>query len=334
MDMITQGLTGALVSQAAARPGQARVAAVIGFVAGLLADADILIRSADDPLLTLEFHRQFTHSLLFVPLGGLIAALLLWPFLRRRLGFGRLYLFAVLGYLPSGLLDASTSFGTQLLWPFSDVRIAWNLIAIVDPVFTLLLALAAGIALVRYAPAVARLGIGLALVYLAFGLTQRERAEALALDLAAERGHRVARIEVKPTLGNLILWRSIYESDGRFHVDAVRVGVLSSPRVYEGGSLTRFVPAEAEWLRSDSVLARDIARFARFSDGFLARHPERSEVLGDVRYAMLPNSVEPLWGVEMEPARPDRHVEFRTFRQADAATRKAFWGMLRGRAPD
>lgn len=334
MDLITQGLTGAVVAQAAASRGQARLGAAIGFFGGLLADADVLIRSADDPLLTLEFHRQFTHALLFVPLGGLIAAVLLWPFLRRKLGFGRLYLFAVLGYLPSGLLDASTSFGTQLLWPFSDARIAWNLIAIIDPVFTLSLAGALAFGMVRRAPAAARTGLGLALVYLLFGLVQRERAEELAVELAQVRGHRVERIELKPTLGNLILWRSIYESGGRFHVDALRVGMLAGPRVYEGGSLGRFAPDEAAWLPEDSVLAADIARFSRLSDGFIALHPERPWVLGDVRYAMLPNAVRPLWGIAMDPAEPDRHVEFRTFRDADAATRHAFWAMLRGRAPD
>lgn len=333
MDIITQGLAGALVAQSAARPGQARRAAAIGLLAGMLADADILIRSPDDPLLNLEYHRQFTHSLAFVPLGGLIAALLLWPLLRRRLEFGRLYLFAVLGFLPSGLLDTATSFGTQLLWPFSDARIAWNAIAIVDPLFSLILVAALGIGIARHAPGAARLGLVLAVLYLLIGVGQRERAEAVALQVAQERGHRVERIEVKPTLGNLLLWRSIYESDGRFHVDAVRAGVLK-PRVYEGGTVARFEPEEADWLRPGSVLEQDIARFTRFSDGFVARHPQRPWVLGDVRYAMLPTAVQPLWGIEMDPARQDRHVEFRTFRQADAATRQAFWDMLRGRPSD
>ena len=66
-----------------------RRAAFIGLVAGVLADADVFIR-ADDPLIVLEYHRHFTHALLFVPVGALIAALLCWP-LRGGLGFARIY---------------------------------------------------------------------------------------------------------------------------------------------------------------------------------------------------------------------------------------------------
>ncbi|GIS21122.1 MAG: hypothetical protein CM15mP120_30380 [Pseudomonadota bacterium] len=41
------------------------------------------------------------------------------------------------GYATHGLLDACTSYGTQLFWPFSNVRVAWNNSSIVDPLFTL-----------------------------------------------------------------------------------------------------------------------------------------------------------------------------------------------------
>jgi hypothetical protein len=51
-----------------------------------------------------------------------------------------LYLCGLAGYLPHPLLDACTSYGTHLWLPFSQHREAWNLIAVVDPLFTLLLA--------------------------------------------------------------------------------------------------------------------------------------------------------------------------------------------------
>ncbi|QBQ53692.1 metal-dependent hydrolase [Nitrosococcus wardiae] len=334
MDIVTQGLLGAVVAQSATRSSQVRLAAAVGFVAGLLADADVFIRSAEDPLLTLEYHRQFTHSLLFVPIGGLIAAVLLWPFLRRRLKFGRLYGLAMLGYLPSGLLDACTSYGTQLLWPVLETRIAWNLIAVVDPLFTGVLAIALGWSFFKSTPVAARLGLGLALLYLPFGLVQQERVEALVVTLAESRGHQIERLEAKPTLGNLILWRTIYESKGRFYVDAVRVGILSEPRIYLGGSTKRFTPKQLQRLQPGSLLAQDIQRFTRFSDGFIAQHPEQPNILGDIRYAMLPTQLIPLWGIELDLAQQNQHVRFRTFRQLDEATRNAFLDMLLGRPID
>ena len=210
-------------------------------------------------------------------------------------------------------------------------RLAWNLIAIIDPLFTLILLGAVVLALYRNSVWPARIGVGLAVLYLVLGLVQRERAAELATELAAERDHVVERLEVKPTLGNLVLWRSIYESGEHFYVDALRIGFLAPTRVYPGASIARFAPEHLPGLDPDSRLANDIARFTRFSDGFVALHPQQPNVLGDVRYALLPNSATPLWGIELDLTQPDRHVAFLTFRQTDAALRRAFLAMLRGR---
>jgi inner membrane protein len=136
MDIVTQGLLGAALAQAAAPPSQSRAATVVGFCAGVLPDADALLRSSADPLLFLDWHRHFTHALAFVPAGALIASILLAPFYLRPLGATRLYGYAFLGYALSGLLDACTSYGTHLWWPFSDERVAWRIISIVDPIFS------------------------------------------------------------------------------------------------------------------------------------------------------------------------------------------------------
>lgn len=139
MDILTQGLLGGVLAQSVAKKEETKLATFVGVIAGLIADADIFIYSSNDPLLNIEFHRHFTHSLFFIPIGAAIAVALLWPFLRKRLSTGRLYLYSLLGYSMSGVLDACTSYGTHLLWPFSDERIAFNIISIIDPVFTLLL---------------------------------------------------------------------------------------------------------------------------------------------------------------------------------------------------
>ncbi|ADJ27069.1 metal-dependent hydrolase [Nitrosococcus watsonii] len=334
MDIVTQGLLGAVVAQSAVHPSRVRLAAAVGFIAGLLADADVFIRSPDDPLLVLEYHRQFTHSLLFVPIGGLIAAILLWPFLRRHIGFWRLYPLAVLGYLPSGLLDACTSYGTQLFWPISEARIAWNLIAVVDPLFSGVLIIALGWSLFKSTPIPARLGLGIAVLYLLVGLAQRERVENFITVFAESQGQRIERLEAKPTLGNIILWRTIYETNGRFYVNAVRAGILSKPRLYPGDSIEHFSPKRLDGLKTGSILAQDINRFTDFSDGYIIQYPNRPCILGDIRYAMLPTRIIPLWGIELDLARQNQHVRFRTFRHLDEATRHAFLNMLLGRPLD
>jgi inner membrane protein len=330
MDPLTQGLVGAALAQSAAKPNETRIAAAVGAGAGLLADADVLIRSSTDPLLTLEYHRHFTHSIFFVPLGALIAAVILWPFLRSRLAFSRLYLFAFLGYALSGVLDAFTSYGTHLFWPLSDERIAWNLIAIVDPAFTLVLLAAVLVALIKRRPHAAWVGLALAGLYLVGGWVQQHRAEGVARAIAAERQHAVERMLVKPTLGNILLWRTVYQSGNQFQVDAVRVG-LGSTRVYPGGWLARVVPErDLTALPPDSNALRDAARFAAFADGYTVTHPERPDVLGDVRYANSPNGLIPLWGIALNPDRPQEHGRYLFFRDLGREQRARFWAMLRG----
>ena len=69
----------------------------IGAAAGMAPDLDVLIQSSTDPLLALEYHRQFTHSLLFVPIGALLCAAMLYPIVRKQLSFRKVWLFASAG---------------------------------------------------------------------------------------------------------------------------------------------------------------------------------------------------------------------------------------------
>ena len=139
MDPLSQGTVGAAFAQSTANKNNIFKIGVIGFLAGLAPDLDVLIRSSNDPILFLEYHRQFTHSLFFIPFGSLIIALLIFPLLKRSMGFKTVYLASLLGYATHGLLDACTSYGTQLFWPFSNERVTWNNISIIDPLFTCLL---------------------------------------------------------------------------------------------------------------------------------------------------------------------------------------------------
>ncbi len=328
MDIITQGLAGAVLSQSFAKKSEVRIATVIGFMAGLLADIDaIFTQSNADPLFQLEFHRHFTHSIFFIPIGGLIAALVLWPLAKKHLSFKRILLFATAGYATSGIIDTCTSYGTYLLWPLSDARISWNIISILDPVFSFVLILAIAYAAVKRVPQHAIAGICVAVAYLCFGFYQHERAEAMALALAEERGHRVERIEIKPTMANLLLWRSIYVADGYFHVDALRPAMISDARIYQGENIKRFEFSDLSELKPDSVMAGDIKRFDYFSDGYIALS---GSVLGDIRYAMVPTSTKPIWGIELDMMAQEKHTPFNQYHDTSKKSRNLFIAMVLG----
>ena len=57
----------------------------------MAADLDVLMQSSNDPILFLEYHRQFTHSLFFIPIGSLIVALFISPFMKRSMNFKTVY---------------------------------------------------------------------------------------------------------------------------------------------------------------------------------------------------------------------------------------------------
>ena len=341
MDILTQGLLGGVLAQSVATKDETKLATLVGVIAGLLADADVLIYSASDPLLNIEFHRHFTHSLFFIPFGAAIALMILWPFLHRHIPVGRLYLFCLLGYSMSGVLDACTSYGTHLFWPFSDERVAWSIISIIDPVFTLILLVTLIRVLRTKHKQVAYWGLGVCGLYFLFGFAQLQRAQNMAEELLVTRGHSTTQHIVKPTMANLLLWRSVYIHNNRIYVDAMRVGLFSENKVFEGESVEKFsVEKYLPGLDVSSVLHADIQRFSKFSDGFVAlEYKEESSqgmknisaeknVLGDLRYSMLPVSAKPLWGIIIDKKNPQLHADYLFFRDNSQKVRQTFLDML------
>ena len=334
MDPVTQGALGAAFAQCGANKGKLVPVGILGCLAGMAPDLDVLIRSSVDPLLSLEFHRQFTHSLLFIPLGALIVAAALFPWSRRRLSWRESYLACLFGYASHGLLDACTSYGTQLLWPLSNMRVAWNNVSVVDPLFTVPLLVAVIFAAVKSKLQWVLGGMAWAAAYLLFGLLQAERVYTAAELLAAERGHDPARLTVKPGFANLLVWKSIYQHDGRYYVDGVRAGV--DMQRCGGTSVVKLdIQAQLAWLEQGSQQAMDIERFRWFSQDYLAlhdgQHGSGEFLVIDMRYSLVPSQVDPMWGIMLDRRRlSDQHSQWWSVRQLTPEKRAAFAHMLRG----
>ena len=228
MDPVSQGAVGAAFAQSAAKKENIILIGFIGFLAGLAPDLDVLIRSEDDPILFLEYHRQFSHSLFFIPIGSFFVALFIFPFVRGLMSLRMVYIASFLGYATHGLLDACTSYGTQLFWPFSDQRVTWNNISIVDPLFTIPVLILVVIAIKTKKKIFSFFSIGWIIFYLSLGFIQYERALLAAVELAQVRGHSPERLTLKPSFGNLILWKSIYQHNETFYVDAIRTAQSST----------------------------------------------------------------------------------------------------------
>jgi inner membrane protein len=334
MDVISHALAGAATALCAAKPHETRVAALAGAIAGIAPDADALIRSSDDALMYLEYHRHFTHSLLFVPIGAALVAGIVWLLLRRQfkdIGLSRLYLYCVLGFLLAGALDACTSYGTHLLWPFTEARTAWNVISVFDPLFTLLIAIPLVLAMRWRRPQLAALSLAVGASYLLLGALQHQRALSLLTAHANDQNLTAERLLVKPTFANLILWRGMIQTGDEIYVAVVRPSLLSQARVYPGERAQRAVVTDFTQLAADTRLHRDIERFAFFSDDLLIYADASATNLGDARYAMLPTSLHPMWSIRFDVTQPERPVELITDRTMTPNDRARFMDMLFGR---
>lgn len=265
-------------------------------------DLDIFIQSPSDPTVGWLFHRHFTHSLIFIPVGGLIASL---PFLlmsRYRVARKAVIFTSIICYATHGLLDSLTNYGTQLFWPFSNYRVALDTIGIVDPVYSLILLIGVIVTARRRRIKPARIAVLLSIIYLCFGAWQHHRSLDTQRQLAALRGHQRQQARVMPAPGWLIFWRSVYLANGRMYIDGIRSPWFSSNQVLEGGSLAEItmedLPANA---LANAETRRRFEILNWFADGLIAPIENDPDAIGDLRITAAVESLTPLWGLKFDP---------------------------------
>ena len=338
MDPVSQAAAGAIAAQLAHKFSKAETkhygkAAIVGALAGMAPDLDVLISSEADSLLSLEYHRQFTHALLFIPIGGLLCSLVCFALFNRwwSLKFSTLLIFSCAGYATHGLLDSCTSYGTQLFWPLSNYRVSWDIISIIDPIFTLPLLLFISLSAASHGSRWVTASVLWLCGYLLLGMVQHQRAMSVGEQLVAQRGHAASRLEVKPSFANLVVWKIVYEADDKFFVDAVKLG-LTETKIYQGNSINKLaINRDLPWLDTGSQQAKDIERFRWFSAGFVALDPQDPLQVVDMRYSTLPNQIVPLWGIRLSPSASDeQHVQFYAEPRDNRPGFGLLWQMMTG----
>lgn len=264
-------------------------------------DLDIVL-SIGDPWAGLVWHRSVTHSLFFAPVAAPLLGWLAWLVARKE---GRLLAWVHLAFwalITHPILDAFTSYGTLLLWPFSDARFAWDAIAIVDPVYTLpllavtLYAWRRGVDVQR-ARALAVVALVLSTLYIGVGRIQHDRALNAVTSWSTAQGMPAERMRAMPTLLNILVWRVIWEDAEDDVIHVAHTSVLTG-NVFYGGrwSTERTPPRErilehprgelARWFMVDWVAFEEVTR----ADGT----PEIR--IHDVRYGAMTQPTATLWG--------------------------------------
>jgi len=326
MDPLTQGLLGATCGQALYGHRLGKSAVTWGALVGMAPDLDILA-APFAPTAEWLWHRGPTHALGFGLVVGPLLGWLLW----KRKG-GRLADWAglaVVALVTHPLLDIFTSYGTQLFWPFSRARLAFDAVAIIDPAYSLVLVIGIVLGLRQGAETgrariAAWTALALSSAYLALGLGVNARAEAIARAQLVAEGVRDVRVASYPTILQLP-FRRIVARRG----DEVRIGWLSvlAPRPIAWRS---FVAASGPLV--DAARHTHEARlFEWFSDGQATARVRRTPggaivELDDLRFGVPGPPQDGIWGVRVHldsAGRPVGPVE-RFRRPVGVSTGEAF----------
>ena len=173
-------------------------------------------------------------------------------------------------------------------------------------------------------------GILYILIYLTFGAIQENRAEFVGKSIANLRGHEIKDLTAKPSLGNLFLWKTIYEDSGFYYVDAVRLFAMSE--YCQGAKIKKLdILNDFSELDKKSQQYKDIKRFNWFSQGYLGKGIDEN-IITDVRYSAVPNEVDGLWGIRINLNKPDSaHIDWVVNRSGYAEKWERFLNLLLGK---
>jgi inner membrane protein len=299
MDPLTHGVLGASIGQALCGRTLGRRALVWGAVLAMAPDLDFLAKPLA-PLAEWMWHRGPTHGLWVGPIAGPLVGYALW---KRKGGELRAWMaLAAACLLSHPLLDLCTTYGTQLLAPFSRRRFAIDAVAIVDPAYSLVLVaglvvgLGAGLATARSRRA-GWVTLAISSLYLALGVWVNGRAEAIARAELAAQGVQVSSLDAYPTLFQLPFRRIVARSG-----DLVRVGWLSvlRPRPIEWETFTQARGPLVEAARS-SPEARLFEWFAMGQATPRVEGARGGSVVDfdDLRFGLPGHPREGLWGMRV-----------------------------------
>jgi inner membrane protein len=231
MDSITQIVLGAACGEIALGKKIGNKAILFGAIGGTIPDLDVLIGKLfyTNEIDSLAFHRGIMHSIPFAIVGALIFGFLSYKvydygYLRRGTTSLKdwIWLF-FLSILTHPILDSFTPYGTQLFLPFSDYRVAFNNIAVVDPLYTLPLLLCVSITMFfnrknSKRKTWTKAGLYLSSAYMIFTIGNKLYVDHFFKTSFNQAKINYSRFSAQPTILNNFLWYAVAETDKNYTV--------------------------------------------------------------------------------------------------------------------
>ncbi|WP_088322731.1 metal-dependent hydrolase [Polaribacter tangerinus] len=219
MDSLTQIVLGAAVGEAILGKKIGNKAMLYGAIAGTIPDLDFLFSYFTDTVTALEIHRGFTHSLFFSLFFSPILGILVSKYEKYK-SVKEWSLLFFLGFFTHALLDAQTSWGTQLFWPF-EMPLEFKNIFVIDPLYTLPFLVFLCLAMKQNRKSKKRmiynyLGITISSLYLLLTIVLKGISYNTFTQELNSQNIRYKEIKTKPTPFNSVLWSANVETDSSF----------------------------------------------------------------------------------------------------------------------
>ncbi|MDO7172586.1 metal-dependent hydrolase [Mariniflexile sp. AS56] len=230
MDSLTQIVLGAACGEAVLGKKIGNKALLFGAIGGTIPDLDVYIGNLiyNNSIDAMLFHRGFMHSILFSVLAAFILGWIVfkWYNSGKRLGTTTLNNWVLLFFwslFTHPILDCFTPYGTQLFAPFSNYRVAFNNIAVVDPFYTLPFLVCMIVLMFFNRTHLKRrfwlkLGIGMSSFYMLITVVNKLYIDTIFKKSMAESQLKMNRFSTQASIFNTILWYGIAESETSYYV--------------------------------------------------------------------------------------------------------------------
>lgn len=294
MDSITQIVLGAACGEAVLGKKIGNRALLFGAIGGTIPDLDVFIGDLlySNAIQAMAFHRGIMHSIFFSILASLFLGFF-FKFIFSRVSklntvsksqWIKLFF---LSFLTHSLLDCFTAYGTQLFSPFSDFRVAFNSISVVDPLYTLpfLISLILLMFFNRQSSlrvVFLKIGFVVSSCYILFTTINKCYVNYIFKQSIEDSNIDYLRFRSQPTILNNVLWYGVIETDNSFQYAYYSIFDSKESKIK-----WREIPKKHDLL---PLKDKNIQTLIWFSDGyfsFTSTKEKNTFFFNDLRYPLM-----------------------------------------------
>ncbi|TXE11593.1 metal-dependent hydrolase [Seonamhaeicola algicola] len=286
MDSLTQIVLGAAVGEAVLGKKIGNKALFYGAIGGTIPDLDVLIGNFTDTITAIELHRGFSHSIVFCVLMAPVLGWLVNSIERKHnLGWqpwAKLFFWCLFTH---PLLDAFTTWGTQLFWPFKT-KLAFNTIFVIDPLYTLpFLTCCIGLMFCKRNSKLRKrlntIGLTLSTNYLLVALVLKFVAHEKIEDELNKQGIAYTAISTRPAPLNTVLWNANIDTDDNY--------LITDYSFFDSQPLTFKKYPKNRQLSIAITKHLNVQRLITISEGwYIIEQKKEQWYFNDLRFGLIP----------------------------------------------